>query len=137
MAGPRIHYMGHEEKARIEINPMIDVMMFLLVFFVLIMLQMLQSTGITLDLPRAATSTQLETIKVTIAVDKQGAMFVETRPTNRDELLAFLGGLQKTNKVDVIIAGDKLTAYDNVVKVMDVVREAGINAIALATNSQS
>lgn len=137
MAGARIHYMGHEEKARIEIIPMIDVMMFLLVFFVLIMLQMLQSTGITLDLPRAATSQQLETIKVTIAVDKAGTMFVETRPTNREELLAFLEGLQKTNKVDVIIAGDKGTAYDNVMKVMDVVREAGINAIALATNSQT
>jgi biopolymer transport protein ExbD len=133
MAG-RSHYMGQEHPARIEVIPMIDVMMFLLVFFVLIMLQMLQSTGITLDLPKAASAQQLETIKVTIAVDKQGGMFVETRPVNRDELLAYLRGVATSAKVDVIIAGDKVTAYDNVVKVMDVVREAGISAIALATS---
>lgn len=133
MAG-RSKYMGQEHPARIEVIPMIDVMMFLLVFFVLIMLQMLQSTGITLDLPKAASAQQLETIKVTIAVDKQGGMFVETRPVNRDELLAYLRGVATSAKVDVIIAGDKVTAYDNVVKVMDVVREAGISAIALATS---
>lgn len=133
MAG-RSHYMGQEHSARIEVIPMIDVMMFLLVFFVLIMLQMLQSTGITLDLPKAASAQQLETIKVTIAVDKQGGMFVETRPVNRDELLSYLRGVATSAKVDVIIAGDKVTAYDNVVKVMDVVREAGISAIALATS---
>jgi biopolymer transport protein ExbD len=126
--------MGPEHPARIEIIPMIDVMMFLLVFFVLIMLQMLQATGITLDLPKAQSAEQLEPIKLTIAVDRQGTIFVETRPIGRDELLKYLRTLQQSNRVDVIIAGDKGTAYDNIIQVMDAVREAGIGAIALATS---
>ncbi|MGH6623498.1 MAG: ExbD/TolR family protein [Burkholderiaceae bacterium] len=42
-------------------------------------------------------------------------------------------GLLVEKKVDVVIAGDKGTAYDNIIKVMDIVREAGVTAIALVT----
>jgi len=133
MAGPRSHYLATDEKARIEVIPMIDIMMFLLVFFILATLKMIQSSGITLDLPKAATANQLESVKVTIQVDKTGTTLLDKQPIDRDALIAHLRGLLVEKKVDVVIAGDKGTAYDNIIKVMDIVREAGVTAIALVT----
>ncbi|MEF9995068.1 MAG: biopolymer transporter ExbD [Burkholderiaceae bacterium] len=129
----RSHYFGHEEKARIEVIPMIDIMMFLLVFFILATLKMIQSAGITLDLPKAATAQQIETTKVTIGVSKDGTITLDAQAIEREPLIAHLRGLLADKKVDVVIAGDKLTPYDNIVRVMDIVREAGVVAIALAT----
>jgi biopolymer transport protein ExbD len=133
MSGPRSHYLAKDEKARIEVIPMIDIMMFLLVFFILATLKMIQSSGITLDLPKAATANQLESVKVTIQVDKTGQTILDAQPINREALIAHLRGLLTEKKVDVVIAGDKGTAYDNIIKVMDIVREAGVTAIALVT----
>ena len=59
MRNHRSHYLGAEEKARIEIIPMIDIMMFLLVFFMLATLKMIQGAGIKLDLPQSSTAEQL------------------------------------------------------------------------------
>ena len=42
------------------------------VIFVLIMLEMIQSSGITLELPQSSSAQALETIKITIGVDKGG-----------------------------------------------------------------
>jgi biopolymer transport protein ExbD len=135
MSGPRSHYLAKDEKARIEVIPMIDIMMFLLVFFILATLKMIQSSGITLDLPKAATANQLEAVKVTIQVDKAGQTLLDSQPIAGDALIAHLRGLLNEKKVDVVIAGDKGTAYENIVKVMDIVREAGVTAIALVTSS--
>jgi biopolymer transport protein ExbD len=50
-------------------------------------------------------------------------------------LTAHLQGLvHDSKKVDVAIAGDEGTSYKNIVKVMDLVRAAGISSVALATN---
>ncbi|WP_028312970.1 ExbD/TolR family protein [Derxia gummosa] len=131
----RGHYFGAEHGARIEIIPMIDVMMFLLVFFVLIMLEMIQGAGITLDLPQSTTAQQLETVKISIGVAKDGAIYLEGQPITDDALTARLRELAASKKVDVIISGDKNGAYQNIIKVMDLVRAAGISAIGLATAS--
>ena len=45
-----------EKKGRIEIIPMIDIMFFLLVFFVMITLRMIPATGIASKLPRSSTA---------------------------------------------------------------------------------
>ncbi|CAN5262118.1 biopolymer transporter ExbD [soil metagenome] len=131
----RSHYLGGETPARIEIIPMIDVMMFLLVFFVLIMLEMMQSSGITLELPQSSSAQALETVKITIGVDKEGGMYLEGAPVSEADLSAKLREALGSKKVDVVITGDKGTAYQNIVRVMDLVRQAGISAIGLATES--
>ncbi len=64
------------DKPRIEIIPMIDIMMFLLVFFIVITLRMIQGTGIQLDLPSSKTTQELKPTHITVGVQKDGAMYV-------------------------------------------------------------
>ncbi|MBN3764016.1 biopolymer transporter ExbD [Burkholderia sp. Ac-20365] len=136
MRNHRSHYLGGEEKARIEIIPMIDIMMFLLVFFMLATLKMIQGAGIKLDLPQSSTAEQLQqTVKVSIGVTKNDELYLDAKQVTPAELTTRLEGLvHDAKKVDVAIAGDEGTSYKNIVKVMDLVRAAGISSVALATN---
>ena len=125
-----------EKKGRIEIIPMIDIMMFLLVFFMLATLKMIQGAGIKLDLPQSSTAEALQkTVKVSIGVTKDDLLYMDAKPVSEAALTSALKGLVGANeKVDVAIAGDEGTSYKNIVKVMDLVRAAGISSVALATN---
>ena len=136
MRNHRSHYLGAEEKARIEIIPMIDIMMFLLVFFMLATIKMIQGAGIKLDLPQSSTAQTLQTsVKVSIGVTKDDLLYMDAKPINEAALVTALKSMvNPETKIDVAIAGDEGTSYKNIVKVMDLVREAGISSVALVTN---
>jgi biopolymer transport protein ExbD len=136
MKNRRSHYFGEDSKPRIEIIPMIDIMMFLLVFFMLSTLSMIQGSGLKLNLPQSSTATQVESAKLTLGVNKEGALFVESQPVSEAELVNRLKSLKAEKKVDVIIMGDEGTEYQKIVKAMDVVRTAGITSVALATSGK-
>jgi biopolymer transport protein ExbD len=126
------------DKARIEIIPMIDIMMFLLVFFIVITLRMIQGTGIQLDLPSSKTTQELKPTQITIGVQKDGTMYVDGQPYSADALKTKLEEAKKaSDKLAVILAGDKELSYQNTLKVMDVARSAGIAQVGLAAKAES
>ncbi|MGU7774299.1 ExbD/TolR family protein [Burkholderia sp. MR1-5-21] len=135
MRNHRSHYFGSEEKPRIEIIPMIDIMMFLLVFFMLVMLKMIQGTGLKLELPHSSTAARIETVSVTVGVEKDGELHLDRDGVSADQLVARLKGMQAAKQVDVTIEGDKGVDYERIVKTMDLVRTAGISSVALATDT--
>lgn len=134
MRNHRAHYFGSEEKARIEIIPMIDIMMFLLVFFMLVTLKMIENNGIKLELPQSSTSATIETTKITLGVTRNGALQMNGNLISEEGLIVRLKELQTTKKVDVVIAGDKGVDFQRIVRTMDDVRLAGISSVALATS---
>ncbi|MDB5989142.1 MAG: Biopolymer transport protein ExbD/TolR [Herbaspirillum sp.] len=136
MKNHRSHYFGAESKPRIEIIPMIDIMMFLLVFFILSTLSMIQSSGLKMNLPQSSTATSVESAKLTLGVNTDGALFVDAQPITEADLIARLKSIQEEKKVDVIIMGDEGTTYQKIVKAMDVVRSAGVTSVALATSGK-
>jgi biopolymer transport protein ExbD len=131
----RAHYFGGEEKPRIEIIPMIDIMMFLLVFFMLVMLKMIQGTGLKLELPQSSTAAKLDTVSVVVGVQKDGEMHLDSSAVSDSELVARLKQMEASKQVNVTIAGDKGTEYQTIVKTMDLVRSAGIESVALAAET--
>src|ERR1700761_4381249 len=124
------------ERPRLEIVPMIDIMMFLLVFFVMIVLRMIPDSGVTLSLPGAATAQQLPHTQVVIIIDAQGNLHVQDHVMSPDALETYLQGVKASHNTDVIIAGDKGTSLQELMNVMDVTRKAGITSIGIATNNQ-
>jgi biopolymer transport protein ExbD len=135
MRNHRAHYFGGEEKPRIEIIPMIDIMMFLLVFFMLVMLKMIQGTGLKLQLPNSSTSARLDTVSVSVGVTKGGNLNLDRDSVSAPQLVARLKGMEATKQVAVTIEGDKGAEYETIVKTMDLVRSAGISSVALATDA--
>ena len=134
----RGHTYFDVDKPRIEIIPMIDIMMFLLVFFIVITLRMIQGTGIQLDLPSSQTTQELKPTQITIGVQKDGTMYVDGQPYSAEALKSKLEEAKKnSDKLAVILAGDKELSYQNTLKVMDVARSAGISQVGLAAKAES
>jgi len=124
------------ERPRLEIIPMIDIMMFLLVFFVMYVLQMIPDSGVTLSLPGASTAQQLPHTQVVVVIDAQGQLHVKDQVVTPDSLQTYLQQEKATNDTQVIVAGDKGTNLQQLMSVMDVARKAGITDIGIATKPQ-
>jgi biopolymer transport protein ExbD len=122
---------------RIEIIPMIDVMMFLLVFFVLISLNSLPSRGVKVALPYAADAAHLEVPKrVTLTLTADGEVYLDGIRTGLAELSEQLQALERTNKLTVIIAGDQSARLQPLVSVLDAVKRAGIGSASIIAKQE-
>jgi biopolymer transport protein ExbD len=122
-------------KARIELIPMIDVMMFLLVFFVLISINVIPGFGLGVNLPSAAHSTVQHAKKtVILSIQKDGQIFVGEQPVQLDELHASIQQQLKANETPIlIINGDSSVEYRYFVQTLDTLKGAGYTAISIAT----
>ena len=122
------------KKARIEIIPMIDIMFFLLVFFIMITLHMIPSTGLSSSLAKSSTATQLQLPKLLASVDVAGKIYVDDKEVSAAQLTEMLR--QKGPRTIVTIAGAKDTSLQHLMDVMDACREAGVTQIGLAARKQ-
>jgi biopolymer transport protein ExbD len=117
---------------RIEIIPMIDVMMFLLVFFVLISLNALPSRGLKVALPFAADATHLDVPKrVTVTLAANGDIYLDGAKTDLAELRGQLQAMAQSTKLTVIIAGDQNAHLQPLVSVLDALKSAGIGSASI------
>ncbi|MBK1724599.1 biopolymer transporter ExbD [Thiocystis violacea] len=118
-------------KARIEIVPMIDIMFFLLVFFIMVTLNMIPATGIGSRLPSSSSAERLESSQIVIGLDAAGMIGVDQQILTLEQLGALLR--ERGTETSVIIAGAEAAALSDLVAVMDACRLAGITRIGIAT----
>ncbi|UUX96146.1 biopolymer transporter ExbD [Aquabacterium sp. J223] len=128
-----------ERKARIEIIPMIDVMMFLLVFFVLISTNVLPALGLKVSLPGSAQPERLkdEPVRITLTVDRDGAVYVDGQSTPMAQVAARLKAVAGSRQAKVIIAGDGSANLQTLVALLDQLKAAGMPAASIVTRQQS
>ena len=115
---------------------MIDIMMFLLVFFVMIALRMIPDAGVTMQLPGAATATQMPATQVVIAIDASDVIHIQDQTYSIDALQQYLAGVKQNHVTNVVIAADKSINFQQVMDVMDTVRKTGITDVGLATKQE-
>jgi biopolymer transport protein ExbD len=126
---------SHAE-ARIEIVPLIDIMFFLLASFMLVSLSMVHAHTLKVALPGAATA-KSDPMKhtVTVSIDTAGRAFLDKKPMTdealRSELVARKSG---DAEIRVVVAGDRNARHGDVVRVLDLVRSAGIEQAAFDVN---
>ena len=123
------------KKARIEIIPMIDIMFFLLVFFIMVTLHMIPDAGITSRLPTSSTAQAMPKPQITLAVDKRGAIHFEGKVLSPQQLTALLKSKPDTDTLQVTIAGEEDVSLQQLLSVMDACRVAGVTRIGLAAQA--
>jgi len=124
-------------RPRVEVIPMIDIMMFLLVFFVVISLNMIAGSGVQMEIPGSKTTQQLKVSTITVGVTKDGKVVVAGKQVNPDELKARLNALKKDGPVDVVLAGDKDVPLQMLLGVMDTIRGSGISSVGIAAIAEN
>lgn len=126
------------KKARIEIIPMIDIMFFLLVFFIMITLHMIPNAGLRTQLPASTSAQSLPPPKVTVTLSADGDISVDGRSLSAADLTAMLSARPDRAHTVVTIAGSKQAQLQKLVTVMDACRAAGVTQVSLAAQpSQS
>jgi biopolymer transport protein ExbD len=125
------------QKPRVEVIPMIDIMMFLLVFFVIVAVRMIAGTGVAMELPGSATTQELKSSTITVGVTKSGETVIDGKPVNAEELKQRLRELKRDKPIDVVIAGDKDASLQTLLAVMDSVRSAGVTSVGLAAKAEN
>lgn len=120
-------------KEEIQIVPMIDVMLFLLVFFMVYTLNVVPMLVQDIRLPSSTTVERKdveESIKV--YVKKDGTVVLENRELGLDALRSYLKGIRDKEKVSVLIIADKDAQVQRVIDVIDVLKEEGISKVGLS-----
>ena len=119
----------------LNIIPMIDIMFFLLVFFMLSTMYMVEQKTIPVNLPQATSAAIDNKTNFTVTLKDDGSMYLEDQQTDIQTLLMQATKEQKNNpSFAIIIRADKDINYDKVVSFIDTLKKAGITRFGLATN---
>lgn len=119
----------------LNIIPMIDIMFFLLVFFMLSTMYMVEQKTIPVNLPQATSATIDNKTNFTVTLKDDGSVYLEDQQTDIQTLLMQATKEQKNNpSFAIIIRADKDINYDKVVSFIDTLKKAGITRFGLATN---
>jgi len=121
-------------KARIEIIPMIDIMLFLLVFFAMMTLRMIPTSGHVSKLPTSSTASQMPAPKLLVEVHEDGGLFVDGRALASAELSALVRSRDAAH-LAVTIAGGEHVTLQQLMGAIDAVRQGGATQIGLAARS--
>ncbi|MBH3439825.1 biopolymer transporter ExbD [Pseudomonas luteola] len=124
-----------KRKAHIELIPMIDVMMFLLVFFVLVSLNVIPALGMKTQLPSASSAQQLKPQnKAILTLGANGELQLDGQDIQVDALVAALKAQEKPDsKTTIIVNSDKGVEVARLVEVMDTLRLGGFTSVSIAT----
>ncbi|MBI1318993.1 MAG: biopolymer transporter ExbD [Candidatus Hydrogenedens sp.] len=123
------------KRPRIEIIPLIDIIFFLLATFVMVSLSMVKNNAMPVNLPAAAASAaQDRDDAVSITVNEAGELFWnkehETLAGLPSRLEALKAGIEEPR---VFLNGDENARFGPVIAVLDLVRSAGIQKVAIET----
>jgi biopolymer transport protein ExbD len=127
------------KKARIEIIPMIDVMMFLLVFFVLISVNVIPALGIKTQQPNSSQAQNLKTPdkQVMVTLGREGLIQVDGQNVELERLVsAIQAKASASEQIAVIVNSDKGAEVQTLVDVMDAIKAAGLGKVALAARER-
>jgi biopolymer transport protein ExbD len=124
-------------KARLEIIPLIDIMFFLLASFMMVSLQMQKVRTLKASLPTATLERPAAKPDIiALNVDRLGQVSVDKERISFDDLRTLLARRQKINtNVPVYLSGDRDATHGSVVYVLDLVKRAGIQRVAVAVHA--
>ncbi|THF53589.1 protein TolR [Allorhizobium terrae] len=122
--------------SEINVTPLVDVMLVLLIIFMVAAPMM--TVGVPIDLPETkASAMNSDTQPITISVNAKGEVFLQETPIAVDEVVAKLQAIATTGYNErIYVRGDTATAYGTVMKVMALISSAGYKNIGLVTAPQ-
>ena len=114
---------------QINVVPYIDVMLVLLIIFMVT--APMTNPGVV-ELPRVGQDLKQQNTPITVSVKKDGSLEMEGKKIKADALLIELNqAIEKNPELSVVIAADKRTQYENVITVMDLLKQNQIHKVGL------
>lgn len=130
----------HQEifkKPRIEMLPLIDIVFLLLVFFIYAMLSMAVHRGLPVTLPTSTTSIVERKLVISVTIKADGSLYVDKERVTLDSMRDVLK--KRAGEGDppgVLLFADRNTNYQDIFRVLDNIRMAGIGRISLQAEEE-
>lgn len=128
---------GDDVMNEINMTPMVDIMLVLLIIFIITVPVLKHSVNV--ELPRATNEPQLiKPETVTLSVDAQGAFFLnETKVTDAELTTQLQAAAAQNPQPDLHIRGDKAVRYEHVAQAMAAAQQAGVKKIGFITEPKN
>ncbi|MGM9517180.1 MAG: ExbD/TolR family protein [Acidaminococcus sp.] len=125
------------EKPEIIIIPMIDIMFFLLVFFMISTLSMVDLKTTDVNLPKAQNVQTNLSVTYLVTIRQDGSLWLQDKPIGVEDLIRRAQVEQsKNSKFAVAIRADEKVEYKDLMGLMDRLKGAGITRFALAAEKK-
>jgi biopolymer transport protein ExbD len=123
---------GDEVMSGINVTPLVDVTMVLLVVF-MVTAKLVASTALPVDLPKAATGGAVQTV-LAVSIDARGALSVDGAALGGEGELGARAraAASRDRELRAVVHADAAVAHGRVVRVMDVLRTSGVSRLAFA-----
>ena len=133
-AGARGGVRARTPMAEINVTPLVDVMLVLLIIFMVT--APLLTAGVPVELPDSrANALEQEADQVEISIDREGYIYIGDQPVEVGGLPEALAALPSTGeKPQVTLRADRALDYGRVMAVMGELNRSGFNSISLVTN---
>lgn len=129
------HSEDSSEQSNVDMTPLIDVVFILLIFFIL-SASFQQQNQIKVERPNSQITDTISSISVTVSVDQQGQIWLDNQAVEVAMLTSRIKQkVAQANNVSVVIDVDKSVDSGRLIQVIDKVRIAGVNNVAVATES--
>ncbi|KKX30392.1 protein TolR [Rhizobium sp. LC145] len=134
--GRRRRGRKHGPVSEINVTPLVDVMLVLLIIFMVAAPMM--TVGVPVDLPQTqASALNSETQPITISVNADGQIHLQETPVTADEITAKLQAISTTGYSErIFVRADSTSAYGIVADVMARIQGAGYKNIGLVTQQR-
>ena len=119
--------------SEINMTPLVDVMLVLLIIFIIT--APLMTHQVPVDLPRASsTPTPEKPLTLQVSIDADNRVFLAEIPVDRSSLEArFREAVAQDAKVEMHLRADRATRYETVAETMSAARRAGLTKIGFVT----
>ncbi len=121
----------------INVTPMVDVMLVLLVIFMVAAPMMM--VGVPVQLPRTSAARVAQTAPpVVVSVNREGLVFLRADPVPEAELTDRIRALREAeaNDAPVYVRGDRSVPYGDVMRIMGKVTAAGVSRVSLIAEAE-
>jgi biopolymer transport protein ExbD len=121
---------GDEAITGINVTPLVDVTLVLLIIF-MVTAKIIVSQSVPLDLPKAATGAEIQTIFSIVLAASGGTLVDSVTVANDDAIFALAKTAHdKNNELRAVIKADSAVPHGRVIHVLDLLKQAGVAKIA-------
>ena len=132
--GAKIGGDDDDVMADINITPMVDIILVLLIIF-MVTTSVINQPAIEVELPEAATGGPTETTSLGIHIDADGAWYLNGEGIGKDGLRAFIRQEKEAGSdLMALIAADRSVPHGDVVEAIDLVKQEGVFKFAININ---
>ena len=123
--------LGSQTISGINVTPLVDITLVLLIIF-MVTATVIVSSGIKVELPKAASGSDQTRTTLALTLDKAGTLYLNGQKSDDQAVTRHIAQTLPTNpELQAVIAADRVVPHGDVVHLIDLVKRAGVRRFAI------